>query len=312
VTKFIFVLFLFSIQASQAEVWVLPNPGAVNCSSGTAGQVYTTNGSTCSFTTVSGTGTVTGPVSSTAHAIATWHDTSGIGLDNNSGFTIASSVMTVANILDSGLTASEAVFTDSSKNLVSVATTGTGSVVLATAPSIATSLTASYATASTAAAFDSSKNLVSSSTTGTELGYVHGVTSAIQTQLAALLPLAGGTLSGDVKTTGGCFVTPKEIDVGNSGASQTVDLSTGTTFTYTLNNATPAFTISNPQKGCSYAFAFTQDGSGSRVPSFSGTTIIWGAGSHTFSTSPSAVDGFSCWYNINITSLMCNLVTAYQ
>lgn len=50
---------------------------------------------------------------------------------------------------------------------------------------------------------DGSGFLTSSSTTATELGYVHGVTSAIQTQLATLtsslsnyLPLAGGTMSG--------------------------------------------------------------------------------------------------------------------
>ena len=43
-------------------------------------------------------------------------------------------------------------------------------------------------TASTALELDGSKNLASSSTTSTELGYVHGVTSAIQTQLNALQP----------------------------------------------------------------------------------------------------------------------------
>jgi hypothetical protein len=46
------------------------------------------------------------------------------------------SKLTVPNLLNSGLTASQAVFTDASKNLVSVATTGTGSVVLGTAPTI--------------------------------------------------------------------------------------------------------------------------------------------------------------------------------
>jgi hypothetical protein len=51
-------------------------------------------------------------------------------------FDSATGKLTVGNILDSGLTASQAVFTDASKNLVSVATTGTGSVVLGTAPTI--------------------------------------------------------------------------------------------------------------------------------------------------------------------------------
>jgi hypothetical protein len=62
---------------------------------------------------------------------------------NNSGnlagsanMTFDGTKLTVGNILDSGLTASQAVFTDASKNLVSVATTGTGNVVLATAPTL--------------------------------------------------------------------------------------------------------------------------------------------------------------------------------
>ena len=62
---------------------------------------------------------------------------------NNSGnlagsanMTFDGTKLTVGNILDSGLTASQAVFTDASKNLISVATTGTGNVVLATAPTL--------------------------------------------------------------------------------------------------------------------------------------------------------------------------------
>jgi len=57
-------------------------------------------------------------------------------LAGSANMTFDGTKLTVANILDSGLTASQAVFTDASKNLVSVATTGTGSVVLGTAPTI--------------------------------------------------------------------------------------------------------------------------------------------------------------------------------
>ena len=68
--------------------------------------------------------------------------------------------------------------------------TGSGALVFGTSPSITsptfgTSITASYATLSTVPYFDASKNLVSSSVTPTELGYLSGVTSAIQTQLNA-------------------------------------------------------------------------------------------------------------------------------
>jgi len=51
-------------------------------------------------------------------------------------------------------------------------------------------------TASKAVATDSSGFLVASSVTSTELGYVSGVTSAIQTQFSGKLSLSGGTMSG--------------------------------------------------------------------------------------------------------------------
>ena len=71
-----------------------------------------------------------------------------------------------------------------------------------TAPTVATSLTASYATASTVPYFDSSKNLVSSAVTPTELGYVGSVTSAIQTQLNAKAPAAAPAFTGAMTATG--------------------------------------------------------------------------------------------------------------
>lgn len=69
------------------------------------------------------------------------------------------------------LTASQAVFTDASKNLVSVATTGTGSVVLSSSPTISgtlntSNLNVSGLTASQAVFTNASKNLVSVTTTG--------------------------------------------------------------------------------------------------------------------------------------------------
>lgn len=51
-------------------------------------------------------------------------------------------------------------------------------------------------TASKAIVSDSGGLLSPSSVTSTEVGYLSGVTSAIQTQIGALLPLAGGTMSG--------------------------------------------------------------------------------------------------------------------
>lgn len=58
-------------------------------------------------------------------------------------------------------------------------------------------------TASRALVTDGSKNLASSATTATEIGYVSGVTSAIQTQLDAKAPTASPTFTGTVTMSGG-------------------------------------------------------------------------------------------------------------
>jgi len=112
--------------------------------------------------------------------------TPNIGVASATSLT-ASGTVTAATLNATGLTASQAVATDGSKNLVSVANTGTGSNVLATSPTLvtptlgaasATSLTASgTVTAATLNATgltpsysvqtDGSKNLVSLINTGT-------------------------------------------------------------------------------------------------------------------------------------------------
>lgn len=66
----------------------------------------------------------------------------------------------------------------------------------------AVELNASNLTASTALVSDASKNIVSSATTSTELGYVHNVTSAIQTQLNNITNSAGLTSGDYIKATG--------------------------------------------------------------------------------------------------------------
>jgi hypothetical protein len=83
-------------------------------------------------------------------------------------------------------------------------------------------------TASRALATDASKNLVSSATTSTELGYVSGVTSAIQTQLNSKAPLTGTGTSGSWP-----------INVTGSSASCTGNAATATNAT-TAGGFTPS------------------------------------------------------------------------
>jgi hypothetical protein len=62
----------------------------------------------------------------------------------------------------------------------------------------ATGIKFNTTTASTVPYLDASNYLVSSAVTPTELGYVSGVTSAIQTQLGGKLSLSGGTMTGAI------------------------------------------------------------------------------------------------------------------
>jgi hypothetical protein len=71
-----------------------------------------------------------------------------------------------------------------------------GTDVQAQITGAATTITSSNLTASRALASDGSGKVAASSVTSTELGYVSGVTSAIQTQLNAKAPLASPALTG--------------------------------------------------------------------------------------------------------------------
>lgn len=126
------------------------------------------------------------------------------------------------SITGSYLTASEMLVTNASKEVVSapVATypsltelsyvkgvtsaiqTQIGIKAPSTSPTFATSITGSYLTASEILITDGSKNIISAAVATypslTELSYIKGLTSAIQTQLGTKLPLAGGTMSGNI------------------------------------------------------------------------------------------------------------------
>lgn len=82
------------------------------------------------------------------------------------------------------------------------------------------SFIASGDTANTAAAFDASKKLVSSATTDVELGYVHGVTSAIQTQLGTkvdTLAAVGAVPNANGAVISGTTLTLEPADATNPG-----------------------------------------------------------------------------------------------
>jgi hypothetical protein len=123
------------------------NQGLLNLVAG-SNMTITDNGDgsvTFASTGGSGSGDVVGPASATDNAIVRFDTTTG-KLIQNSGVTISdANIISAAGLLLSGLTASQMIATDASKNLVSLST--------ATYPSL------------------------------TELAYLKGATSAIQTQI---------------------------------------------------------------------------------------------------------------------------------
>ena len=129
-----------------------------------------------------------------------------------------------------------------------------------------------YATASTVPYLDASKNLISSSVTPTELGYLSGVTSAIQTQLNTKLQNNLG-ISGGTTYISGTGATDKTIFQTTSG-NQTVAVSNLYTFKSGNNGANE--------------LAKFGDGLGSTIGEFSAwaagqsssTTHMWRAGTN--------------------------------
>jgi hypothetical protein len=112
----------------------------------------------------SGSGDVVGPASATDNAVARFDSTTGKLIQNS-----------VVIIGDTG-------------NITGVGTLSSGEI------------TSSSLTASRALVSGASKEIQSSAVTATELGYLSGVTSAIQTQISGLVPYTGATGNVDIGT----------------------------------------------------------------------------------------------------------------
>lgn len=145
-------------------------------------------------------------------------------------------------------------------------------------------------TASRAVVNDGSGNLSVSATTSTEIGYVNGVTSAIQTQLNSKFATAGGTFTGAVA---------EAVSALSYGATINTNATLANLFTVTLTGATAQ--LANPTgavNGQTLIFRITQDGSGNRLLTFDsafkfGTLIP----SITLSTAAGATDYIGVKYN---------------
>jgi hypothetical protein len=165
-----------------------------------------------------GTGDVVGPASSTDNAVAVFDGTTGkliqnstITVDGNS-FSVSSGQslnLNVGGLVGLTVNSSRDVIANNSARVAdylgvgsTAAPTNTTSGDLTFVRGFGTSMQLSGLTASTALVTDGSKNLASSAVTATELGYLSGVTSALQTQLNGKLGDTGDTGSGDYAFSG--------------------------------------------------------------------------------------------------------------
>jgi hypothetical protein len=84
--------------------------------------------------------------------------------------------------------------------------------------------------------------------------------------------------------------------IGNTVASQTIDITSGNVITATLNVATTTFTFSNPSASgscCSFTLILTQDASGSRAVTWPGSVQWASSTAPTLSSGAADVDVFA-------------------
>jgi hypothetical protein len=137
----------------------------------------------------------------------------------------------------------------------------------------ATTITGSNLTADRAVISDGSGKVAVSATTSTELGYVSGVTSAIQTQINGKVPapLTSGSAGQFLQTDGVGNTT--WADAGSAApidaaiSSTDIDWTTGDTF-YKLISSDTTFTFSNTQNGKTIAVILKNTGASDIVLTF--------------------------------------------
>lgn len=186
-----------------------------------------------------GSGDVVGPGSSTDNAITRFDGVTGLLIQNSTATLDDSGVLSVSGANISGLTASSAVATDGSYNLVSVANTGTGDNVLATSPTLITP------------ALGTPTALVGTNISGTASGLSIGgnagtVTDGVYTTDTSTVTntMLAGSIANNKLVNSAITINGSSTSLGGSISVGTVTSVTGTSPISSSGGATPDISIS--------------------------------------------------------------------
>ncbi|NTW62217.1 hypothetical protein HGB25_02300 [Candidatus Saccharibacteria bacterium] len=143
--------------------------------------------------------------------------------------------------------------------------------------------------------------------TGTEVNagtddakFVTSLAMANSSYTKSALPLAGGTMSGNVTFSNNSAISLKtatfnsEIDNGNSGASKNIDWTAGQKQKITLT-ASATLTFTTPTGPCNLVFKVIQGGTGSYTITW--PTMKWAGGAPVLSTAVGSVDIMAIYYD---------------
>ena len=149
------------------------------------------------------------------------------------------------------------------------------------------------------------------SVSSTEFQYINTLSSNAQTQLAAKLPLAGGTMSGETIFADQLATRPVMKDYGETvnaigsigGGTQDIDLESGNVVTGTVDTSTTTFTFSNPPAtGTSGSFTLILTTGGRQTVNWPAAVDWAGSTAPTLTTSGvdvitfTTIDAGTIWY----------------
>lgn len=246
--------------------------------------------------------------------VGVWTGDGTIEGDVDLTFDTTTNTLAIAPIGLDGILRTHIVQSDASDGVIIEAANGTDVGLLGTANTANATWYGSHnfntVTASRAAQFGASKTLESSTVTTTELGYLSGVTSAVQTQLNAKAPLASPTftgtvtlpvaLTGVIRADSGVVSVDTDVTDIVTAASDTIAGKIEVATTAETNTGTDATRAVSPD-GLAGSYAGTKSVS---IQVYDGATDVATGDGKAYITIPEALNG------MNLVRAQATVVTA--